>query len=248
MIIDISNSINIYKKNKLISRNKYTKINDIDEVLDKYERKKVYLLLNEKLYKEKDKFIRKNVIIKERPLIETKNSNLLTNNASGNLIINFYKEYTGINLISLNNIIKYDIYKYSYTELIKIIKEIIKKKLKYDFDIYTCELIYSELYINNREYIEVEGHKVKERKMSKIKIKESHLNKCINDYLSKLMEETNKFLEKIYPVLKRDIMDTGIVIYSNYLNQGILDRLSSKYKINLFYINDDNNMIKGIIN
>lgn len=253
MIIDISNNINIYKKNKLIGSISYT--DDIELLyneLSKYKLKykKVYLILPEKLYKEKAKYkdlgtklkIRK-LIIKERPLIESTNSNLLTNDASGNLIVNFYNTYSDINLISLNSVIKYDNYKYSYQELIKVVKDGIKKKLKYDLDLFTCEIIYRELYLSNKKYIEVEGYKVRGKKLTKVRIKSSDLNKYIIDYLSKFMDSIIKFMDNIYPVLRRDILDTGVIVYSNYLNATIIDKLSNKYKTNMFYIDDNSNMI-----
>lgn len=255
MIIDVSDYINVYKKNKLIER---LDIENLKEVLSKYKHKKIYLLLKEELYKNIDKYIKlgkdlniKRLIIKERSIVETINSNLSISDASGNLVINFYKDSTEISLIALNNVIKYDIYKYSYNELTKVVKDEIKKKLKYDLDIFTCELIYQELYINNRKYIEVEGHKIRSKKLTKVRIKKTDLNKVLVDYLSKLMKDAKKFLDNIYPVLKRDILDTGIIIYSNYLNQSLLDLVGNKNSINIFYIEDNTNMIntyKGIIN
>ena len=255
MIIDVSDYINVYKKNKLIER---LDIEELSTVLSKYKYKKIYLLLKEELYKDIDKYIKigkdlkiKKLIIKERPIIETINSNLSISDASGNLVIDFYKDSTEVSLIALNNVIKYNIYKYSYNELIKVVKEEIKKKLKYDLDIFTCELIYQELYLNNRKYIEVEGHKIRGKKLTKIKIKKTDLNKVLVDYLSKLIKDTKKFLDSIYPVLRRDILDTGVIIYSNYLNQSLLDLVGNKTDINIFYIEDKTNMIntyKGIIN
>lgn len=255
MIIDVSDYINVYKKNKLIER---LDIENLKKVLSKYKHKKIYLLLKEELYKNIDKYIKlgkdlniKRLIIKERSIIETINSNLSISDASGNLVINLYKDSTEISLIALNNVIKYDIYKYSYNELTKVVKDEIKKKLKYDLDIFTCELIYQELYINNRKYIEVEGHKIRSKKLTKVRIKKTDLNKVLVDYLSKLMKDVKKFLDNIYPVLKRDILDTGIIIYSNYLNQSLLDLVGNKNSINIFYIEDNTNMIntyKGIIN
>lgn len=246
MIIDVNDYINVYKKNKLIER---VDIDKLSLILSKYKYRKISLLLKEEEYKDLNKYNKlieelkiKRILIKERTITEAVNSNLSINDASGNLIINFYKDSTEVCLIALNNVIKYEKYKYSYDELIKVVKETIKKKLKYDLDPFTCELIYQELYINDNKYIEVESHKIRSKKLTKVKIKKTDLNKEIVDYLSKLIKDINKFIDTIYKVLKRDILDTGIIVYSNYLNQGLLDKVSNKNNINIFYIEDNYNM------